>query len=116
MANGKVLLLLAIGTAGALLLLARKAKAEPTNTIQIVSCLTPESIVVGNDIIVGAVLLAPTTNTIQVTKTMKADVNNCTKTKDITLNPGETRTETITFTYTECPLEVGDYVADINLI
>ena len=30
----------------------------------------------GNNIIVGAGLLAPTTNTIQVTKTMKADVNN----------------------------------------
>ena len=117
MINNKLLLLLGIGAVGALLLLARKGEAKPPeNTIQVISCLTPENVVVGDDITTGAVLSTPMTNTTQVTKTMESKINNCVKTKEITMSPGENRTETITFTYTDCPLDVGNYNANINIL
>ncbi len=119
MTNNKALFLLGIGAMGAMLLISRKAGAQPLiikNNIEITSCTSPESIITGDDINTEVALSAPSTNTQVITKTIKAQISNCIKTKDITMNPGETTTENITFKYEDCLLDAGDYDINIDIL
>lgn len=120
MSGGGKFIIVGAGLLAGLYLLSKSSSAEtpPTpppvsTTIEQVSCHIPSSVPEGTEMSIDFTVRAPASNPGQVSGRITASVGeNCTRTKDVTLNPGETRTETIPL----CKLPAGDYTVTADVV